>query len=288
MLVQVTHNSRYDYSEEVILGMHKLYLIPQHRPFFRIEHQKFTILPDPDGQNYRQDLAGNWYKQSWFSTPTQFLEVSGEWIFKLQSFNPFGFIIERSFEENGWKNPFFEFSYEDKTAFLIPFLSDKSENQFSEFLQEIKKKSIGLVDFLVNLTQEIYQNWRHEIRHEQNIWDAAYTFDRKGGSCRDISLMQMEMLRELGLATRFVSGYAFNPDLDEGHELHAWMEVFLPGAGWVGLDPSLGLLTDHRYIPLACHPDPTRTLPVQGTFGGISDSELKTFVDMKLLNKGSK
>ena len=286
MLIQVTHNSRYNYSQAVALGMHKLYLIPQHRPYFRIEHQKFMISPDPDGENYRQDLAGNWYKQSWFSIPTEFLDVTGEWIFKLQPFNPFAFIIEKSFEESGWNDPFFEFSYDDKTAFLIPFLSDKSENHFTEFLQEMKKKSIGLVDFLVNLTQEIYQNWKHQIRAEQNIWEADFTFSKKGGSCRDLSLMQMEMLRELGLATRFVSGYAFNPDLEEGHELHAWMEVFLPGAGWVGLDPSLGLLTDHRYIPLACHPDPTRTLPVQGTFGGLSDSELKTFVDMKLLNKG--
>jgi transglutaminase-like putative cysteine protease len=286
MLVQVTHLSKYEYSAEVILGVHKLYLIPQHRPYFRIEHQKFTVNPDPDGQNYRQDLAGNWYKLAWFSSPTETLEVTGEWIFKMQAFNPFGFIIEKTFEEHGWSNPFFQFSYEDKTAFLIPFLSDKSENQFTEFLLEVKSNSIGLVDFLVNLTQKIYQDWTHEIRHEQNIWDADFTFSRKSGSCRDVSLMQMEMLRELGLAARFVSGYAFNPDLDEGHELHAWLEVFLPGAGWVGLDPSLGLLTDHRYIPLACHPDPVRTLPVQGTYSGQADSELKTFVDMKLLNKG--
>lgn len=286
MLVQVIHNSSYEYNSEVVLGIHKLYLIPQHRPYFRIEHQKFSVNPDPDGQNYRQDLAGNWYKLAWFSGTTTSLEVTGEWIFKMHAFNPFGFIIEKSFEEMGWNNPFFQFSYEDKTAFLIPFLSDKSENQFTDYLLEIKKNSIGLVDFLVILTQKIYQDWTHEIRHEQNIWDADFTFSRKSGSCRDVSLMQMEMLRELGLAARFVSGYAFNPDLEDGHELHAWLEVFLPGAGWVGLDPSLGLLTDHRYIPLACHPDPVRTLPVQGTFGGLADSELRTFVDMKLLNKG--
>lgn len=286
MLVQVTHRSQYNYSEEVLLGLHKLYLIPQHRPYFRIEHQKFTVSPDPEGQNYRQDLAGNWYKLAWFTAPTQSLEIIGEWIFKLQSFNPFGFIIDKNFEEQGWNDPFFEFSYEDKTAFLIPFLSDKSERVFSEFLLGVKKNSKGLVDFLVNLTQEVYHHWVHEIRHEQNIWESEFTFAERRGSCRDVSLMQMEMLRELGLATRFVSGYAFNPDLDEGHELHAWLEVFLPGAGWIGLDPSLGLLTDHRYIPLACHPDPSRTLPVQGSYGGGSDSELKTFVDMKLLNKG--
>jgi transglutaminase-like putative cysteine protease len=97
--------------------------------------------------------------------------------------------------------------------------------------------------------------------------------------------MEMDILREIGLATRFVSGYAFNPDLEDGHELHAWLEVFLPGAGWVGVDPSLGLFTDHTYIPLTSHPDPKRTLPVQGTFSGTSDSKLLTRVDVKLLHK---
>ena len=286
MLIQVWHHSQYSYGSEVTLGIHKLYLIPQYRPYFRVEHQKFHVLPDPEGQNFRQDLAGNWYKQCWFTGKTKSLEITGEWIFKLQPFNPFGFILDKSFEEMGWNHPFFQFSYEEKTAFLIPFLSDKEDYQFSGLLQEVKKSSSGLVDFLVSLTRLIHQDWTHEIRHEQNIWDAGFTFNEKRGSCRDIALMQMEMLRELGLATRFVSGYAFNPELDEGHELHAWLEVFLPGAGWVGLDPSLGLLTDHRYIPLASHSDPARTLPVQGSFGGISDSKLETRVDMKLLHQG--
>lgn len=286
MLIQVWHHSQYDYSLPVSLGIHKLYLIPQHRPYFRVEHQKFSVLPNPDGQNFRQDLAGNWYKQCWFTGQTQVLEITGEWIFKLQNFNPFGFILDKSFEEMGWNHPFFQFSYEEKTAFLIPFLSDKEENEFSDFLLEVKKSSHGLVDFLVHLTRLIHQNWVHEIRHEQNIWGAAYTYAEKRGSCRDLALMEMEMLRELGLATRFVSGYAFNPELEEGHELHAWLEVFLPGAGWVGLDPSLGLFTDHRYIPLASHPDPARTLPVQGSFAGDSESRLTTRVDMKLLHQG--
>ena len=286
MLIQVSHRSVYEYSTEVFLGIHKLYLIPQHRPYFRIEHQKFQILPEPDGNNFRQDLAGNWYKQCWFTGMTASLEIIGEWIFKLQNFNPFGFIIDREFEEKGWGNASFQFSYEEKTAFLIPFLADKEDGRFRDFMLPIKDQSLGLIDFLVNLTREINQGWKHLIRQEQNIWMSEFTFSEKKGSCRDIALMEMEMLRELGLATRFVSGYAFNPDLDEGHELHAWLEVFLPGAGWVGIDPSLGLLTDHRYIPLASHPDPARTLPVQGTFLGDSGSALKTHVHMKLLHQG--
>jgi hypothetical protein len=286
MLIQIRHHSLYEYDTEVFLGIHKLYLIPQHRPFFRIEHQKFLVMPDPNGNNFRQDLAGNWYKQCWFTGMTASMEITGEWIFKLQQFNPFGFIIDKEFEEKGWKNPFFQFSYEEKTAFLIPFLANQEERPFSSFLLEIKNRSQGLVDFLVTLTGEIQQGWKYLVRYEQNIWNADFTFLEKKGSCRDLSVMQMEMLRELGLATRFVSGYAFNSDLNVDHELHAWLEVFLPGAGWVGLDPSLGLLTDHRYIPLASHPDPARTAPVQGSFVGDSDSALRTRVEMKLLHQG--
>jgi hypothetical protein len=286
MLIQVSHQSKYEYSSEVFLGIHKLYLIPQHRPYFRIEHQKFQICPEPDGNNFRQDLAGNWYKQCWFTGHTLSLQITGEWIFKLQNFNPFGFILDKEFEEKGWSHASFQFGYEEKTAFLIPFLSDNNYGHFRDFLFGIKEQSLGLVDFLVKLTKEISLSWELLDRSENMIRTSDFTFSTKKGSCRDFALMQMVMLRELGLAARFVSGYAFHPDLDVGHELHAWLEVFLPGAGWVGLDPSSGLFTDHRYIPLASHPDPARTLPVQGSFIGTSGSELQTCVEMKLLHQG--
>lgn len=285
MLIQVWHHTHYFYSDSVTLGVHKVYLIPQYRPYFRIEFQKFQINPAEEGSNFRQDLAGNWYKQCWFTGQLDQLEITGEWIFKLQQFNPFGFILDKSFEEEGWNSPLFQFGYEEKTEFLIPFLQHHAGEHFMDFLLEVKNSASGLVDFLVKLTRIIYQNWKHEIRHEENIWPSEYTFAQRKGSCRDLALMEMDMLREVGLASRFVSGYAFNPDLEEGHELHAWLEVFLPGAGWIGLDPSLGLLTDHTYIPLASHPDPKRTLPVQGTFSGSATSKLATRVDLKLLHK---
>jgi hypothetical protein len=286
MLVQIRHQSLYEYNTEVFLGIHKLYLIPQYRPYFRIEHQKFLVAPVPDGENFRQDLAGNWYKQCWFTGMTASMEIVGEWIFKLQPFNPFGFIIDKEFEKKGWNAPGFQFSYEEKTDFLIPFRASKEEKFFTDFLQEIKGRSEGLVDFLVKLTAEIHREWKHLVRYEQNIWRPDFTYSEKKGSCRDLSVMQMEMLRDLGLAARFVSGYAFSSDLNIDHELHAWLEVYLPGAGWVGLDPSLGLLTDHRYIPLASHPDPARAAPVQGSFVGGAESALKTQVEMRLLHQG--
>jgi hypothetical protein len=180
MLIQVWHHTQYSYDQPVVLGIHKLYLIPQHRPYFRIEHQKFQVNPQTDGRNFRQDLAGNWYKQCWFTGETNHLEITGEWIFKLQNFNPFGFILDKSFEDSGWTNPVFQFSYEERTAFLIPFLQENEEVHFLDFLKEVRNESSGLVDFIVRLTRLIHLSWKHEIRHEENIWASSYTFHQNG------------------------------------------------------------------------------------------------------------
>lgn len=283
MLIQVRHLSEYRYSNPVGLGVHKLFLIPQYRPFFRIEHQKIKIDPKPVDHNYRQDLAGNWYQQAWFVGETESLKIETDWIFRLDSFNPFGFILDKGFEDSGWNHEYPHFNYQEVEKFLLPFLDRPEPVKYRDFITPIKSKSSGLVDFLVRLTEKIHQNWGHIIRHEQNIWAASLTYSTKKGSCRDLALMQMDMLKSLGLATRFVSGYAFNPDLEDGHELHAWLEVFLPGSGWVGMDPSLGLFTDHHYIPLAVHADPDATMPIQGAFLGSGKSELHTHVQLKLI-----
>ena len=95
--------------------------------------------------------------------------------------------------------------------------------------------------------------------------------------------MLIHMLRMQGLAARFVSGYAFNPELDEGNELHAWVEAYLPGAGWLGLDPSLGLFADQNYIPLATSSLAQNTLPVHGNYGGTARARLATTVDIRQL-----
>ncbi|NVK48362.1 MAG: transglutaminase family protein [Cyclobacteriaceae bacterium] len=282
MLIKVHHQTHYTYTEKVGLGVHQLFLLPQYRPHFRIKNQEIKVDPQPEGKNDRQDLAGNWYQQVWFSGETDTFQIQTDWVFELYPFNPFGFIIDMDFEQSAWDavNP--KFHYQKSKEFSRPFLNRRELIDYRPFLIPIKQRSKGLVDFLVNLTQEIYQNWPHLIRHEQNIWDPSFTFSEKKGSCRDLASMQMDMLRSLGLACRFASGYAFNPKLDDGHELHAWIEVFLQGAGWVGLDPSLGLLADHHYIPLAVHPEPYETMPVKGFYLGAAKSQLETFVDLKL------
>ncbi|MDZ7693721.1 MAG: transglutaminase family protein [Balneolaceae bacterium] len=118
-----------------------------------------------------------------------------------------------------------------------------------------------MVPFLSLMVQKIYDDWEYEKRYEDRELDAGKCFDQKKGSCKDLAWMLMMMLRGAGLATRFVSGYAYNPDVDFRHELHAWVEVLLPGAGWVGMDPSAGLFADENYVPVATSFDPALTMP---------------------------
>lgn len=283
MKLRINHITQYDYSSIISLGVHRLYLQPQFRTYLSISSQSLTISPQPLGLGDRIDLTGNSYKQTWFDEPTDFLKIQSELLIESKEFNPFGFIIDPAFLKEPMESGKAVFWYPSESSDLIsPFVRLTEFASAADILDSTWKESSGITDWLARLTNLIYQNWTHIIRHEENIWDPGFTFSNKGGSCRDLAWMEMMMLRQAGLATRFVSGYAFNPNLDDGHELHAWLEVYLPGAGWIGLDPSLGLLTDHHYIPLATHPEPRQTLPVQGTFGGIAEASLSTQVDLEL------
>lgn len=285
MKLKINHLTQYNYSSDVSLGVHKLYLMPQFRTHISVLSQELKISPTPDGFGDRIDLAGNSFRQTWFKDLTDSVRIESELRIETKGFNPFDFIINPDFLEDSFESDKPLFSYPAENSDLIsPFVRLTDFASSGDLLKSTWEESLGMTDWLARLTNLIYQNWNHEIRHEENIWDPGFTFANKAGSCRDLAWMEMMLLRQTGLATRFVSGYAFNPNLDDGHELHAWLEVYLPGAGWIGLDPSLGLLTDHQYIPLATHPEPTQTLPVQGTFAGKATANLHTRVDLELLN----
>ncbi|MBK7635718.1 MAG: transglutaminase domain-containing protein [Saprospiraceae bacterium] len=124
-----------------------------------------------------------------------------------------------------------------------------------------------IVTFLHSINAYIHQHWQHEIRIEPGFQHPLITFSDKRGSCRDLAYMMMEMLKSVGLASRFVSGYAYNPSLSEEHNLHAWIDIYMPGAGWIGIDPKPWIVLRPPLFPLAASYEPSNTLPVIGTFG---------------------
>ncbi|MEN2283267.1 transglutaminase family protein [Algoriphagus sp. SE2] len=284
MRLQVQHTTAYAYENQVFLGVHHLYLLPQYRLHFEIIEQSIQIDPQPENQSSRQDLSGNFYSLVWFTELASSLNIQSNLVLELKRFNPFSFLVDDQFIQSFENDPFPKFNYSGLEKGLISyFIFDDKVEEFQDLIAECWKGNEDLIGFLVGITSVIHERWDHIIRHEEDIWEPKFTFNSKRGSCRDLAWMLMNILGNLGLGSRFISGYAFNPELNDGHELHAWLEVFLPGAGWIGLDPSLGLLTDHRYIPLAAHAKPKLASPVQGSFSGLGKSTLFTNVQIQLL-----
>ena len=228
----------------------------------------------------RLDLENNPVFQVWMQQePLKEFQIKAVVKVQVEAFDPFHFIVDPPvrFFQNRLHYP------ENQKPFLTPYLNTSFSGVpgFGSFLNErVKGSDNSLLLFITELLRYIYSNFRYESKEEAVILDAEVIYNNRHGSCKELSWMLIEMLRTVGLAARFVSGYAYNPILGDGHELHAWVEVLLPGAGWIGLDPSSGLLTDEHYIPVATSFDPSLTMPVTGSYIGDGSSKLRASVSI--------
>ena len=279
MIIQCKHITSYKYENEVFLNPHVLYLLPQYRQYYQIQSYNIQINPVPTGRSQLVDLENNQYLQCWFSGLSDILEISVDLKVNTIPFNPLNFIYDLNFK----KGPE-TFEYGNKHNHLLAaYLISAGGQDLRNFIVPIYKSSQDIVGFISTLNKSVYDNWEHEIRNEPGTHAPSFTYQYKKGSCRDLALMMIDMLRIAGIASRFVSGYAYSESLKEEHYLHAWVEIFIPGAGWIGIDPSLGLFTDHRYIPLASSYLYSNTSPVFGTFGGSSNSSLDAYVELTVV-----
>ncbi|AGA80201.1 transglutaminase family protein [Echinicola vietnamensis] len=281
--LQIIHNTCYRYAGKVKLSPQKILLSPSNRRYFQVHSVHTSFSPAPKGINQRLDMEGNLFQQVWFDQEVEKFEINTQMELTVFPVNPFEFIIEKSFEK---RNEAGELSFrydEEKQAYLRPFLTHDSSGNICDLARQFMGESTNAVDFLVKITAHIHHLCTHIIREDPGIWSPQKTLSEKKGSCRDLAWLLITILRGVGIASRFVSGYAYNPDLEENHELHAWVEAYCPGAGWIGLDPSLGLLTDAGYIPLAASFLPHLTLPVDGTYTGNYSSHLESSVEIKEL-----
>lgn len=271
MKLRISHLTEYTYSQEVILQPHHLYFYPAHRNYLNLLDFNLSINPIPSGISFRVDAENNAFHQCWYNDPLASMIIQADILVETHEINPFDFIVELP------------------TAFppiLTPYLEHEPlSKEITEWVQEVTSPAgSNLVTLLTFLNREIYADWEHTIRYEPTILSVDECFTSKKGSCRDVSWLMIQMLRSLNIPARFVSGYAFNPEFGVGHELHAWVEAYLQGAGWIGLDPNSGLLATDHYIPVVSSYDPGNTFPVQGHFSGGANSELSFEVTIEQLN----
>ncbi len=275
MRIHIQHVTRYSYSAEVYPNTHYLYFHPMNRPYLRLVDYSIQADPQPSGLAGRLDRENNVYYQLWYLEMISHLDIRVEMDIELNSYNPYDFLLDPVPDIHA---PFQYQSTPD--AMLQPYL--KTEPLAADIRnyieQAISNSSANVLDFFQELNRMIAAEWDHTVRMEENILSPDECFARKSGSCRDLSWMLINMLRSRGFPSRFISGYSYVPGMEDGHELHAWVEVLLPGAGWVAMDPTLGLLVTERHIPLASSYDPAHTLPVQGSYRGDAQSTMTTEV----------
>ena len=272
--VGLHHRTSYRYDRLVSVSPQIVRLRPAPHARTRVISYSLTVGPRPHFLNWQQDPFGNWQARVVFPGEVRELVVSVDLVAELSAFNAFDFFVEGYAER--W--PFeYEASLEED---LRPYLRRQPAGpRLQSLLASIPREPRNTVDFLVDLNQRLQRRVEYLIRLEPGVQTPEETLAKGSGSCRDTGWLLVQCLRHLGLAARFVSGYLIQlrPDVKsldgppgaerDFTDLHAWAEVFLPGAGWVGLDPTSGLLAAEGHLPLAATPEPQTAAPISGTVG---------------------
>ncbi|HKI73665.1 MAG TPA: transglutaminase family protein, partial [Pseudomonadales bacterium] len=270
--VALNHNTEYRFDRPVLAHPHVVRLRPSPHCRTQIHAYSLNVSPENHFVNWQQDPFGNYLARYVFPEKIRELLIHVELIADMTVINPFDFFLEESAEH-------FPFNYEAQLIRdLGPYLELKEDGKrLTEWLAAVDRSRQQTTSFLVALNQRLQRDVSYLVRMEPGVQTCEETLGRGSGSCRDSAWLLVQILRHLGLAARFVSGYLVQLTADEKSldgpsgpehdftDLHAWAEVFLPGAGWVGLDPTSGLLAGEGHIPLACTPEPLSAAAVTGS-----------------------
>ena len=269
--IALNHRTLYRYDRLVSLSPHLIRLRPAPHARMPVLSYSLKVEPKDHFQNWQQDPHGNFMARCVFPEKVRELNVEVDLIAEMTVINPFDFFVEPRAEQ--WPFQYDAWLAKD----LRPFLECEPVGpKLSAWLASVSGETRNTVNYLVELNQRLQQQIGYLIRMEPGVQACEETLTTKSGSCRDSAWLLVQILRNLGVAARFASGYLIQlvPDVksldgpssatQDFTDLHAWAEVYLPGAGWIGLDPTSGLLTGEGHIPLACTPDPSSAAPITG------------------------
>ncbi len=282
MIVSIFHRLEYTYEQEVSLGPQLIYLYPKQDRYCEIVELHTEILPRPSKVSTHIDAEGNTQQIAVFEHTSNFLIVELQAKLKLEDFNPFDFYYV---PKEAHKLPM---KYNaDQRKVLGPYLlSETIPAEIILLSNDLLSKSNGFTSaFLMEVNNYIFSEYTYEIREEGNAHLPAFTLQQKKGSCRDFAVLFSAICQAQGLATRFTSGYYFGHSPvqapDQSHNLHAWVEVYLPGGGWRGYDPTQNEVVCGNHVALATSYDLNLVSPLSGYFRGNGTSKLKSMVDLK-------
>ena len=277
----VDHKTTYFYSRPVKFGEHRLMFRPRDSHDLRLLDARLSITPQAKVR-WLHDVFGNSVTIASFETAAERLSFESTIVLDRYPFDQTAFPIEDYAKT-------LPFSY---PASEVPDLGRSIERHYSDPARKVTEwtrrflNEIGATrteDFLIAATRAIRQEFKYEERTTPGVQSPTETLERGAGTCRDYAVFMMEAVRSLGLAARFVSGYLYDPALDgKGSEIqgagstHAWVQVYLPGAGWLEFDPTNGSHGGHNLVPVAVAREPAQAIPVSGTF----DGDPEDFVEM--------
>ena len=274
---KIIHRTYYNYSSSVTLGAHSLLLRPRESYELRIE--SFALKSTPDSKIFwHRDVEDNSVAVATFDIPTQQLFIESEVIIQHYNESPLNFIVS-DYAIN------YPFKYLANDNFILSSYmilpNEETRTLLNNWICNFYKynETIQTYTLLQKLTTYIFKNFIYKVREEAGVQSVKQTLAFGSGSCRDFAFLFMEAVKCLGLATRFISGYLYAPLMS--HEVgstHAWAEVYIPGGGWIGFDPTTGNIVGTDHIAVAVSRLPDNVPPIAGSFVGVSGSTLSVGV----------